>query len=207
MKRSLPAAFLILATACVILIDAVVVVVPQAMADPKPSAPSSAGTVVAAASATADPSANPEGSSTTVVAPTVASAKATPAPTAKPSSMPTVKPAAKTTVRPRPKATTRTSYPDTVKGARQYVRNRIGASGYYCINKIWTGESRWNPRAGNPRKAYGIPQAYPGSKMGSFGSNWLTSPLTQVKWGLYYVARVYGSACHAYSFWKAHGWY
>ena len=58
LKRSLPAAFLILATACVILIDAVVVVVPQAMADPKPSAPSSAGTVVAAASATARGCAN-----------------------------------------------------------------------------------------------------------------------------------------------------
>jgi hypothetical protein len=207
LKRSLPAAFLLLATACVILIDAVVVVVPQAMADPKPSATSPAGTVVAAASATADPAASPESPSITLVAPTVASARATPAPSAKPSAKPTVKPAAKTTVTPKARATARTSYPDTIRGARQYVRNRIGASGYYCINKIWTGESRWNPRAGNPRKAYGIPQAYPGSKMASFGSNWLTSPLTQVKWGLDYVARVYGSACRAYSFWKAHGWY
>lgn len=96
---------------------------------------------------------------------------------------------------------------DTVWNARIYVKNRIGASQYDCINPIWTAESKWNPLAGNPSGAYGIPQAYPGSKMAAFGSNWRTSPLTQVKWGIWYVNSRYGSACRAYSFWKEHGWY
>jgi len=52
-----------------------------------------------------------------------------------------------------------------------------------CIDYVWTRESKWNPRAGVPSGAYGIPQAFPGSKMARFGSNWRTSPLTQVKWG------------------------
>jgi hypothetical protein len=43
--------------------------------------------------------------------------------------------------------------------------------------------------------------------MAAFGSNWRYSPLTQVKWGLWYVNSRYGSACAAYNFWKAHGWY
>ena len=43
--------------------------------------------------------------------------------------------------------------------------------------------------------------------MATFGSNWRTSPLTQVKWGLWYVAERYGSACAAWDFWQAHGWY
>ena len=61
--------------------------------------------------------------------------------------------------------------------------------------------------AGSPTGAYGIPQAYPGSKMAAFGSNWRTSPLTQVKWGLWYINSRYGSACAAYNFWSANGWY
>ncbi len=75
------------------------------------------------------------------------------------------------------------------------------------MNAIWTKESKWNPRAGTPSGAYGIPQAFPGSKMAAFGSNWRYSPLVQVKWGLWYVYDRYGSACEAYSFYKAHAWY
>jgi hypothetical protein len=87
------------------------------------------------------------------------------------------------------------------------VKNRIGARQYDCVNAIWTRESGWNPRAGTPSGAYGIPQAFPGSKMAAFGSNWRYSPLIQVKWGIWYVNDRYGSACAAYKFWSAHGWY
>ncbi len=121
-----------------------------------------------------------------------------------PSPTPSPKPTRKPTPRPKPRAT---PLPDTVAGARQYVKNAVGISQYNCINYVWTRESKWNPRAGSPERAYGIPQAFPGSKMASFGSNWKTSPLTQVKWGLSYVKSRYGSACGAYNFWKAHGWY
>ena len=105
------------------------------------------------------------------------------------------------------KATPAPTPRDTVWNARTYVKNRVGAKGYDCINAVWTGESKWNPRAGTPTGAYGIPQAFPGTKMAAFGSNWRYSPLTQVKWGLWYVTTRYGSACAAYTFWKANGWY
>jgi hypothetical protein len=126
--------------------------------------------------------------------PATSSPSATPSPTATPTAKP----------KPKPKPIT---YADTVAGARAYVRARIGTRQYNCINEIFTHESKWNPRAGKVTGAYGIPQAFPGSKMATFGSNWQTSPLTQVKWGIWYVDDRYGSACAAWAFWQAHGWY
>ena len=38
-----------------------------------------------------------------------------------------------------------------------------------------------NPSSG----AYGIPQALPGTKMATVGSDWRTNPATQIKWGLH----------------------
>jgi hypothetical protein len=99
------------------------------------------------------------------------------------------------------------TYADTVAGARAYVKARIGTRQYNCINALFTRESKWNPLAGKVTGAYGIPQAFPGSKMAAFGSNWRTSPITQVKWGIWYVDSRYGSACAAWDFWQAHGWY
>jgi hypothetical protein len=110
------------------------------------------------------------------------------------------------TLAPTPKPTPK-PYRDTVTNARLYVKNRIGPAQYNCIDYIFTRESGWNPRAANPSGAYGIPQAKPGSKMATFGSNWRYSPLTQVKWGIWYVNSRYGSACQALTFFKSHGWY
>ncbi len=108
------------------------------------------------------------------------------------------------TAKPTPKPTPR----DTVWNARTYAKSRLGARQYGCLNVIFTYESKWNPRAGNPDSgAYGIPQALPGSKMAAFGSNWRYSPLVQVKWGIWYVNSRYGSACAANAFLQDHGWY
>jgi hypothetical protein len=96
---------------------------------------------------------------------------------------------------------------DTVANARTYVKSRVGAANYNCIDNVWTRESKWNPTLGVPTGAYGIPQAYPGTKMASFGSNWRYSPLTQVKWGLSYISQRYGTGCGAWAFWQANGWY
>lgn len=58
----------------------------------------------------------------------------------------------------------------------------------------WEGESGWNQYAANPSSAaYGIPQANPGSKMAAAGSDWRSSPSTQIKWGLGYIKATYGS--------------
>jgi transglycosylase-like protein with SLT domain len=72
---------------------------------------------------------------------------------------------------------------------------------------LWQRESGWNRTAANPSGAYGIPQALPGSKMASAGSDWRTNPATQVRWGLSYIRSTYGSPSAAWSFWLAHGWY
>ena len=54
--------------------------------------------------------------------------------------------------------------------------------------------------------AYGIPQALPGSKMASEGSDWQTNPVTQIRWMAKYVSR-YGGWQGALAFWNSHHWY
>lgn len=76
-----------------------------------------------------------------------------------------------------------------------------------CLNDIYSRESGWRYDAENASGAYGIPQALPGSKMASAGSDWQTNPATQIKWGLGYIKGTYGTPCDAWAFWQAHGWY
>lgn len=81
---------------------------------------------------------------------------------------------------------------------------------YNCLVNLWNGESGWRYTAENPSSgAYGIPQSLPGSKMGSMGSDWRTNPITQIKWGLWYIGEVYGSPCNAWSTWLSRSphWY
>jgi hypothetical protein len=69
-----------------------------------------------------------------------------------------------------------------------------------CLDKLWTKESSWNEKAKNKSSgAYGIPQAYPGNKMASAGSDWQTNPATQIKWGLGYIRQKYSTPCKAWS--------
>ncbi|HEX3931374.1 MAG TPA: lytic transglycosylase domain-containing protein [Nocardioides sp.] len=77
-----------------------------------------------------------------------------------------------------------------------------------CLIPLWAGESGWRVNAENSSSgAYGIPQALPGSKMASAGSDWQTNAATQIKWGLGYIAERYGSPCGAWGFKQSHGWY
>jgi hypothetical protein len=77
-----------------------------------------------------------------------------------------------------------------------------------CLDKLWKKESGWNHRAKNPSSgAYGIPQSLPGSKMASEGSDWKTSPATQIKWGLGYIEGRYDTPCNAWSHSQNTGWY
>jgi hypothetical protein len=77
-----------------------------------------------------------------------------------------------------------------------------------CLEPLWTRESGWNERAGNQSSgAYGIPQALPGSKMATYGADWETNPVTQVKWGLNYIKGRYGDPCGAWSAFQSQGWY
>jgi hypothetical protein len=77
-----------------------------------------------------------------------------------------------------------------------------------CLTSLWSRESHWNFLARNHRSgAYGIPQANPGTKMSSTGSDWRTNPITQIKWGMSYVNARYGKPCVALSQSNRIGWY
>ncbi len=84
----------------------------------------------------------------------------------------------------------------------------FSADQFGCLDSLWTSESGWRVDADNPTSsAYGIPQALPGSKMSSFGADWATNPVTQIRWGLDYIRDRYGSPCSAWSFKQGRGWY
>lgn len=81
---------------------------------------------------------------------------------------------------------------------------------FNCLVNLWNGESGWRWNAENRSSgAYGIPQSLPASKMSKFGADYRTNPITQIKWGLWYIDSVYGSPCNAYSTWQARSphWY
>ena len=94
--------------------------------------------------------------------------------------------------------------------ARQIMKNKYGYddSDFDCFNNIIIRESMWDIDATNPSSgAYGIPQALPGRKMASAGSDWRTNPATQIIWAIGYIEDRYGSPCAAWSFKRANGWY
>ncbi|MFC7494454.1 MULTISPECIES: lytic transglycosylase domain-containing protein [unclassified Nocardioides] len=77
-----------------------------------------------------------------------------------------------------------------------------------CLDSLWTRESNWDPAAHNPSSgAHGIPQALPGSKMATAGSDWESNPVTQITWGLGYIQDRYGSPCGAWAHSESNGWY
>lgn len=76
-----------------------------------------------------------------------------------------------------------------------------------CLRILWDRESGWQVTAANPSGAYGIPQALPGSKMESAGSDWETNPVTQISWGLSYIGERYGTPCVALNHQESQGYY
>jgi hypothetical protein len=77
-----------------------------------------------------------------------------------------------------------------------------------CLDELWTRESGWrmvwNYQGSG---AYGIPQALPASKMAAAGADYMTSPATQIRWGLSYISSTYGDPCTAWAHEQADGWY
>ncbi|SEJ36684.1 Transglycosylase SLT domain-containing protein [Demequina mangrovi] len=93
---------------------------------------------------------------------------------------------------------------------QQLAADMYGWSGdqWSCLDALWQKESGWNPNAHNPSSgAHGIPQALPGSKMASAGSDWATNPATQIRWGLGYIKARYGTPCSAWGHSQSVGWY
>jgi hypothetical protein len=66
------------------------------------------------------------------------------------------------------------------------------------------GVTKWNYGGSG---AYGLGQALPATKMAAFGSDYMTNPITQLRWANAYAVGRYGSWAHAYSFWTVrHVW-
>ena len=104
--------------------------------------------------------------------------------------------------------------PQTRVASRQHVRRALvgsprdiarvlvarqgwSSAQFGCLDQLWTRESNWRVSAQNASGAYGIPQALPASKMASAGADWRTNPITQIRWGIGYIADAYGSPCVA----------
>ena len=84
-----------------------------------------------------------------------------------------------------------------------------GWSGQFgCLDSLWQRESGWNYQAYNASSgAFGIPQALPGGKMASAGSDWRTNPATQIRGGLATSPRSTARRAAAWAHSQATGWY
>ena len=103
---------------------------------------------------------------------------------------------------------------NTPDGARAAARSIEAATygwgddQFQCLNSLWTKESGWSYTARNAGSgAGGIPQSLPASKMATAGADWATNAATQIKWGLGYIARSYGTPCSAWAHSQAMNWY
>lgn len=101
--------------------------------------------------------------------------------------------------------------PAANKAAGELMAASYGWTGdnWSYLESGWEEESGWSQYAANVPSdpydhAYGIPQANPGTKMASAGSDWKTNPLTQIKWGLAYIKATYGSPTQVPG-WSANG--
>jgi hypothetical protein len=76
-----------------------------------------------------------------------------------------------------------------------------------CLNKLWTKESHFNPKAHNKSSgAYGIAQFMP-QTWKNYGVKKTSDPRLQIKYGLRYIEKRYGSPCAAWRHHQKHGWY
>jgi hypothetical protein len=85
----------------------------------------------------------------------------------------------------------------------------IAESDFGYVNFIIDHESGWGVTKSNygGSGAYGLGQALPASKMARFGADYLTNPITQLRWADAYAKGSYGSWASAYSHWLArHSW-
>ena len=151
------------------------------------------------------------GTSATPVKPIKASAKALKKPT--PEAKAPVKVKAKAKVKHVSRSRSR-AFTAPSSGSNRRIGKRLAAEHgwtgeeWVCLNNLWTKESGWSTRSSNSSgSAWGIPQALPGSKMRSAGTDWRTNPATQIKWGIGYIDNRYGTACNAWAHWQSHNWY
>lgn len=95
---------------------------------------------------------------------------------------------------------------------QEYARNALKNLGWPdsewgALQRLWEGESNWNPNAVNPSSgAYGIPQILPSAHGRPVA---LGDYQNQINWGLNYIKARYGTPTKALNFWLAQNphWY
>lgn len=84
----------------------------------------------------------------------------------------------------------------------------LSAAEFECLDALWVSESDWDPTADNPTSsAYGIPQALTAGTHDNLPADYMTNPVSQIRWGLWYIHDSYGTACSAWEFKQANDWY
>ena len=201
-------------------LDKIIAVGPEKTEEtPKPSASASASqSSKPLASASASPSESTKKPSSSAK-PSSGKTSSTPKPTSTPSKTTTSKPTQKPTQKPTSKPTSKPSnnnssssglWHPTAAQAQTYARGAAAQRGWTGSNwtslvELWNHESGWRWNADNPYSdAYGIPQALPGSKM---GTGWRDDGAVQINWGLTYIAERYGTPNTALGHWKSNNWY
>jgi hypothetical protein len=75
----------------------------------------------------------------------------------------------------------------------------LNAKQYRCLEILWNKESRWDPRADNPKSsAYGIPQLLKMKEL---------DPFKQIDLGLKYISKRHSTPCKALEYHKLKGHY
>jgi hypothetical protein len=92
--------------------------------------------------------------------------------------------------------------------AQKMCLDAFGIGQFTSLSNIIQHESGWNPNAEEPKThARGIGQALPSSKMSNFGEDYMTNPITQLKWMISYIRSRYVNPNNAWDFWEKHHWY
>ena len=92
-----------------------------------------------------------------------------------------------------------------INNYKLYAHSRVGDfKQFICLEKAWTQESNWNPKAvGNKqgsKRVYGIPQIKNEKVRG-------LDPFSQIDWGLRYIDHRYnGDPCLMLKHLKKHNW-
>lgn len=83
------------------------------------------------------------------------------------------------------------------------ARAGIAVSDYQYVDYIVSHESGWVATKWNygGSGAYGLGQALPAGKMAPFGADYMTNPITQLRWATSYAQARYGSWYNAYIYW------
>jgi hypothetical protein len=75
----------------------------------------------------------------------------------------------------------------------------LNAKQYRCLEILWMRESKWDPRADNPKSsAFGIPQLLKMKEL---------DPFKQIDLGLKYITHKHSTPCRALHFHNQRGWY